>query len=144
MNKIILFSLLGVVFLSCNNQDPEQQKKFVEGYWEIEKVELPGDSVLNYKINENIDYFEIEDSTGFRKKLRPQFDGSYQTTDDAEEVTLRIEDDSLRLYYKTAFDQWKETLLEADEDEMSILNRDGIIYHYKKYTPLFSEEDEEQ
>lgn len=144
MNKIILFSLLAVVFLSCNNHDPEQQKKFVEGYWEIEKVELPGDSVLNYKINENIDYFEIEDSTGFRKKLRPQFDGSYQTTDDAEEVTLRIEDDSLRLYYKTAFDEWKETLLEADEDEMSILNREGIIYHYKKYTPLFSEEDEEQ
>lgn len=144
MNKIILFSLLAVVFLSCNNHDPEQQKKFVEGYWEIKKVELPGDSVLNYKINENIDYFEIEDSTGFRKKLRPQFDGSYQTTDDAEEVTLRIEDDSLRLYYKTAFDEWKETLLEADEDEMSILNREGIIYHYKKYTPLFSEEDEEQ
>lgn len=144
MNKIILFSLLAVVFLSCNNQNPEQQKKFIEGYWEIEKVEFPGDSVLNYKINENIDYFEIEDSTGFRKKLRPQFDGSYQTTEDAEEVNLKVEDDSLRLYYKTAFDEWKETLLNADEEKMSILNRDGIIYHYKKYTPLFSEEDEEQ
>lgn len=95
---------------------------------------------MEYKINENIDYFEIKDSIGFRKKMRPQFDGSYITSDNAEEIILKIEDDSLRLYYKTPFDEWKETLLEANEEKMSIQNREGIVYHYKKYTPLFADE----
>ncbi|WP_110688273.1 lipocalin family protein [Salegentibacter sediminis] len=144
MNKIILYSLIGIVLLSCNKQDPEAQVKYIEGYWEIDKAELPGDSVRKYSINENIDYFEITDSTGFRKKLQPQFDGSYKTSAKAEELRIKIEDDSLRLYYKTPFDQWKETLLEADEEKMSILNKDGIIYHYKKFTPLFAKEDEEE
>ncbi len=144
MNKIILYSLIGIVLLSCNNQDPKEQVKYIEGYWEIDKVELPGDSVREYSINETIDYFEITDSTGFRKKLQPQFDGSYKTSDDAEELKIKIENDSLRLYYKTPFDEWKETLLKADEEKMSILNKDGIIYHYKKFTPLFAEENEKE
>lgn len=140
MNKIVLYLSLGFVLLSCSKQAPEEQKKFISGYWEIEKVEFPGDSIMEYKINENIDYFEIKDSIGFRKKMRPQFDGSYITSDNAEEIILKIEDDSLRLYYKTPFDEWKETLLEANEERMSIKNREGIVYHYKKYTPLFADE----
>lgn len=144
MNKIILYFLLGIVLLSCSNQNPEEQIKYIEGYWEIDKVELPGKKVKEYTFNEYIDYFEITDSTGFRKKLQPQIDGSYKTSEDAEELKLQIEDDSLRLYYKTPFDEWKETLLQADEEKMSILNRDGIIYHYKKFTPLFAEEDEKE
>lgn len=144
MNKLILYSLIGIVLLSCDKQDPKAQVKYIDGYWEIDKVELPGDSVRQYSINENIDYFEITDSTGFRKKLQPQFDGSYKTSDDAEELRIKIENDSLRLYYKTPFDEWKETLLQADEEKMSILNKDGIIYHYKKFTPLFAEENEKE
>ncbi|MDR9457453.1 MAG: hypothetical protein RI572_08585 [Salegentibacter sp.] len=144
MNKLILYSLIGIVLLSCSKQDPKEQIKYIDGYWEIDKVELPGDSVMEYSINENIDYFEIKDSIGFRKKLQPQFDGSYKTNDDAEELRIKIENDSLRLYYKTPFDEWKETLLQADEEKMSILNKDGIIYHYKKFTPLFAEENEKE
>lgn len=142
MNKFFAVFFAAFVFLSCNTREPREQKKFIEGYWEIERVELPGDSVIDYNMNETIDYFEIVDSTGFRKKMRPQIDGSYKTTDDAEEITVRIEDDSLRIYYKTPFDEWKETLIRADDEEMSLLNREGIIYHYKKYTPLFSEDEE--
>ncbi|MGY5851005.1 lipocalin family protein [Salegentibacter sp. F14] len=144
MNKIILYSLIGIVLLSCGSPDPSEQIQYIEGYWEIDKVELPGDSVREYSINENIDYFQLKDSLGFRKKLQPQFDGSYKTSENAETLRIKIENDSLRLYYKTPFDQWKETLLHADKDKMSILNEDGIIYHYKKFTPLFAEENEEE
>jgi hypothetical protein len=101
------------------------------------------DSIRDYSYNPTIDYLEIkEDSTGFRKKLQPQIDGSYLSTEDSEEIKLKLEDDSLRIYYTTAFDSWKETVLKANEEELSILNRDGLIYHYKKYKALIDYEEE--
>lgn len=145
MNKIISYITLAVVFLGCQeNQNPEDQKKFLGGYWEIDKVEMPGDSIMEYQASETVDYLEFEGDSGFRKKMKPQFDGSFQTSDDAEEIQLKIEDDSLRLYYNTPYDEWKETVLETGEESLKILNKDGIIYHYKKYEPLFEDDEEER
>ncbi len=144
MNKIISYIFLAFVILSCGKQNPKDQKKFLEGYWEIDKVEMPGDSIVEYKASTTIDYLEIDGDSGFRKKMKPQISGNFKTTDDAEQVTLKIEDDSLRMYYKTPFDEWKETVLEIGEESLKILNRDGIIYHYKKYKPLFEDDEEER
>ena len=47
--------------------------------------------------------------------------------------TFEIEDDSLRLYYKTPFDTWKETVIKAKDSSLVILNRDGNTYFYKKF-----------
>lgn len=143
MNKKILFLLFGIVTLGCQN-NPKEQLKHLTGYWEIEKVEVSKDSVINYKINSVVDYMEFEDKKGFRKKMKPQFDGTYITNKDKEEISAKIENDSLRLYYKTPFDSWKETVIDADADEFSVINRDGKIYYYKKFTPLLAKENEEE
>ncbi|MGY5846963.1 lipocalin family protein [Salegentibacter sp. HM20] len=137
----VIFSL--VLLVSCQKQDASEQMKHLTGYWEIDRVEVGKDSIRDYSYNPTIDYLEIkEDSTGFRKKLQPQIDGSYLSTEDSEEIKLKLEDDSLRIYYTTAFDSWKETVLKANEEELSILNRDGLIYHYKKYKALIDYEEE--
>jgi len=143
VNKKILFLLFGIVTLGCQN-NPKEQLKHLTGYWEIEKVEVSKDSVINYKINSVVDYMEFEGKKGFRKKMKPQFDGTYITNKDKEEISAKIENDSLRLYYKTPFDSWKETVIDADADEFSVINRDGKIYYYKKFTPLLAKENEEE
>jgi len=144
VNKKILFFLCGIVLLGCQKNNPEEQLQHLTGYWEIDRVEVTEDSVVNYKVNATVDYMEFDGNEGFRKKVKPQFDGSFKTSEDKEEISAKIENDSLNLYYKTAFDEWKETVISAEEDKFSVLNRDGKIYHYTKFTSLLDEDEEEK
>jgi len=139
---ILLFSIFG--FLACSNNEPQEQLKNLSGYWQIEKVEIEKDSVIEYNLSQYIDYIEINDSIGFRKKLKPKIDGSFiKASNDSEKITAKIEENSLILYYFTPFDKWKEEVLEATEEELVILNRDDKKYYYKKYEPLISLNEEE-
>jgi hypothetical protein len=144
VNKKILFFLFGIVLLGCQQNNPEEQLGHLTGYWEIDSVEITEDSVINYKVNATVDYMEFDGNEGFRKKVKPQFDGSYKTSEDVEDISAKIENDSLRLYYKTPFDEWMETVISAEEDKFSVLNRDGKIYYYTKFTSLLNKEDEEE
>ncbi|HKJ47621.1 MAG TPA: lipocalin family protein [Christiangramia sp.] len=143
MKKLILiFSIIAIV--SCSNNDPQEQIKNLNGYWQIEKVEIEKDSVIEYQLSQLIDYIEITDSTGFRKKLKPKIDGGFiKASNDSEKITAKVEDNSLFLYYKTPFDEWKEEVLEATEDELVVLNRDDKKYYYQRYKPLLSQDEEE-
>ena len=145
--KGVFFFVVSIILLSCNKQDPKEQIQFLEGYWEIDKVEISPDSTITYRMSENIDYFELSDSSkssGQRTKLRPQMDGTFRTTNSAEKIDLKIEEDSLRIYYKTPYDNWKETVLEASEENLVIKNAQNKIYYYKKYSPINIETNEEE
>ena len=144
MKNLVLIFLLAITATSCKQQTPQEKLNNLNGYWEIEKVEFSRDSIKEFRMSENVDYFEIKNGTGFRKKVRPQYDGTYIVTEDAEKIEAKIENDSLNLYYSTPFDSWKETVLEAGEEKMSIRNNRGLIYHYKRFKSLLSELDEEE
>ena len=62
--------------------------------------------------------------------------GKFKTSNDNEQIKAAIEGDSLNLYYSTEFDQWKETVLNANEKQLVIKNTDNNIYTYKRYEPL--------
>ena len=143
MKKLILiFSL--IVMVGCTQNDPHKQLKHLNGYWQIEKVQVENDSVIEYQLSQLIDYIEITDSTGFRRKLKPKIDGGFiKASNDSEKISAKVEDNSLFLYYETPFDTWKEEVLEATEEELVILNRDDNTYYYQRYKPLISQDEEE-
>ena len=143
MKRNILSLFIIFLFAACSQQDPGEKLKFVDGYWEIKKVELSKDSVKEYGFNQSIDFIELENGKGFRKKVRPQLDGSYQITDDAEKVEAKIEEGELNLYYSTPFDSWEEEVLEAGEEDLKIKTESGMIYHYKRYKPLINYNEKE-
>lgn len=143
MIKVFKILFLVIIASSCSGNDPKEQLKHLDGYWEIKTVEFSKDSVREYKFNEMIDFFELENGVGFRKKVRPQIDGSYKITQDAEAVDARIENGNLHLYYTTPFDSWKEKVLRAGEENLSLQTEEGIIYHYKRFTPLNIYDEEE-
>ena len=122
--------------LSCS-EDPNTYIEHLEGYWEIEEVTLADGSKKQYEFNETIDYISINDSLiGFRKKLKPGINDTYFTSDDAEALVLKIENDSLNAYYSTAYAKWKETILEATPSRLKVSNQRNDVYVYKRYTPL--------
>jgi len=134
--KQLLFCLCIIINLGCQKNN-EIFIKHLNGYWEIEKVILPSGEEHVYNYNEFIDYFNVNDSLkGFRKKLKPTLNGTFEASNDAEKFVLQIEQDSLNIYYQTNFANWKETILFANEKELKIINAERKIYIYKSFKPI--------
>ena len=136
MRKFFLFITICTVIISCKRENPKNYIRYLNGYWEIEKVILSFGAIREYSYNQNIDFFEVKDSIGIRKKVQPKLDGSFITTKDNEFFVLKIENDSLRLYYNTTLDSWKETVISAKENQIVIKNEAGNIYFYKSYQKI--------
>jgi len=135
-SKPILLLLMATLLISCG-KDPKTMIPLMNGYWEIDEVTLPNGTVKDYNFNDTIDYIEVTDSLhGFRKKLRPNFKGTYETSESNEHLQIKIENDSLNIYYATPFDHWKETVLKATETQLLIVNDRKVRYLYKRYEPL--------
>lgn len=133
MNLKILIFLFALVALSCEKPNPELQKDNLAGYWEIKTVTLKNGASKDYSVNMVIDYIEVKGDSGFRTKVSPKIDGSFTTNGTAESFKLKVENDSLRMYYKTTFDTWKETVISAKDSTLVIKNEDDKIYTYRKF-----------
>lgn len=135
--KPLLFLILAISVLSCSKQ-PETFIPHLEGYWEIDEVTLSDGHKKAYNFNDTIDFIEVTDSlTGTRRKLKPNFQGTFETSKSKETFRINIENDSLNIYYKTPYANWKETVLNANEHQLIILNNTNKdVYIYKRYEAL--------
>lgn len=133
----LFFSILVVfIVISCSSS-PENKIPFVEGYWEIAEVKKDNRLIKEYNVNLSVDYFEVnDDSTGFRKKVSPKLDGTFAVTQDEAPFTLKIENDSLNIYYRHNDVITKETIVKATSKELIIVNSQGFRYIYKPYKPI--------
>lgn len=135
MKKSILV-IFTIIFTACNPKVTEEQLSFLNGYWEIEKVTLPDGQKKEYKVNETIDFIEVKDLKGFRKKVNPTFEGTYITSDDAELFTIVQRDDEFLMQYKTDISEWTETIKTVTKDNFSVTGEDNFTYFYKRYIPI--------
>ena len=133
MTYKLFLALLLLLIISCSKPDPEIQKQNLSGYWEIKTVEMPSGNEKNFNMNTIVDHIEVKGDSGVRTKVSPKLDGSFTTNGDSEKFTLKIEDDSLRMYYKTPFDQWKETVIKAKDSVLTVKNSDNKTYTYTKF-----------
>lgn len=133
MMRIFLSCIIIITAFSCGKQDPIAQKAKLGGYWEIKSVEMPNGSKKKFSFNPVVDFIEVSEDSGSRTKVAPRLDGSFINNGLTEKFVLKIEEDSLRFYYKTPFDSWKETVIAATDSLLKIENREGKIYSYKKF-----------
>ena len=130
-------SFLGLIFIvSCGPRVQKEDLTQLNGYWEIEEVEFASGQKKEYTISTTIDYIKMNGMGGFRKKVQPQFSGSYQTSDDAEAFKIFEKEDVFHLIYGQGTQQWEEVLVSLDENSFSVQNQDNKIYRYKRYEPL--------
>jgi len=139
MKKVIIIFSLSFLFNSCT-KNPERYIEHLEGYWEIERVTLANGRKKEYSINETIDFIELNDSLkGFRKKMKPRFDGKFETSTDVELLELKIENSTLYINYATHYATWTETVLMANSTQLQIMNQNNDVYLYKRFTPIHLE-----
>ncbi|WP_418509422.1 hypothetical protein [Corallibacter sp.] len=136
MKQLIIIAICITFTTSCSKH-VENYIPNISGYWEIEKVTLPDGTVKEYAYNNTIDYLEITDSiNGIRKKLKPTLNNTFETSNIIENFEIKIENDSLNLYYKTPFDTWKETILLATESQLKVVNKNKAVFVYKRFEPI--------
>jgi len=130
------------MLLGCTENVTEKNLPKLNGYWEIAKVVFPDGNTKDYSVNPLVDYVQLEGYQGFRKKVKPKFDGTYDTSNDAE--PFRIVETKGRFYmvYENTLDKWSEELLNLDDHSFSVVNEDGIRYDYRKFEPISVQKDE--
>ncbi len=136
MKSQYYYLLIALVCSSCVDKDPRDQIQYIDGYWEIKQVEMPDGSMREFTINTSVDYIEVKGDSGVRKKLMPQFDGSYKEFPTVEKFTFVARNDSLLMYYKTPFANWMETVIEATDSILIVENKDRKAYVYKRFKNL--------
>ena len=118
--------------------------QYIDGYWQIEKVEVEKDSLVEFGLSQYVDFIEIKDSLGFRKKLQPKLDGGFLKTNSEEKIKVDIRGEQLFFQYSTPFNTWEEEILETSPDVLVTKNKEGKIYYYKRFEPLLNLGDEKK
>ena len=136
MKKTCSILLIAFLFVACQQKIKPEDVSKINGYWEVEKVVFDSINDKDYSMNEVYDYFEIKNNKGIRKKVRPQLDGTFLVNDAFENVTVRFADDKFFLDYATPFMKWSEEVIALSSEELVLLNKDKIEYHYKKATAI--------
>ena len=138
MKQLITLSFF-VLLMRCKS-DVSTFIPFVEGYWEIVSVTKDQKKVKDYKMSGSVDYLKVNsDLSGYRKKVTPRFDGTFEMSQDRSEFMLYIEDSNLWIIYANNEVIYREQIRRANNSSLILSNADGFVYTYKPYEPLILE-----
>lgn len=144
MKKVIILLFFIVAIVSCKQKIVTADIAKINGYWEIERVDLPDADHKEYRMNETYDYFEIKNNIGFRKKVMPQLNGTFLVNDAFENLQVLFENDKVILEFKTDFSTMKEELIEISDEKMILKNKQNVEYQYKKAAAIDFTKDYEK
>lgn len=136
MKKTVLFLLAVMLFISCKQSITNTDIVKINGYWEINSVNLPDGNKKDYKVNETVDYFNVKDNKGFRQKVMPQLDGTYLTNNIKENISISLEDGEYYVNYVTNYGKWREKIVEIKDSSLVLKNEANLEYHYKRQIPF--------
>ena len=131
-----LFVLIYLCAVSCKS-NPTHQIDSIEGYWEIESVYKDDKLIKRFKISPGIDYFKIiNESKGFRKKLKPNFNGTFETSKDVLDFEIEIQNNTLFLNYNDNATKFSEEVLLVSTEKLVLKNNRCYVYNYRTYKPI--------
>ena len=133
MKKInfVIIILYGLFFYSCKES---KNLQYLNGYWEISSVSIEGNEVKNYPFSGTIDYFILDENNGYRKKVKPKIDGSFDITMHEIEFKIEMKKNDIYLVYGKG-KNFVESVVKLDSTKMVLKNMDGFIYEYQRFYP---------
>lgn len=133
--RFVIFFFSFTVFTACDKADNIQNLEKLNGYWEIEKVEKDGDLIKSYTLNETIDYFYVKDSVGFRKKVKPQLEGTFLTNEVEQTFKIYTKENTTSIHYDTRWNRNNEIIWQL-QDSILILKDQKTKFYFKRHLPI--------
>ena len=134
MKQLLLFCTL--LISSCGSIVDQEQLYLLNGYWEIKEVTFKDGTKKEYSVNTTVDFISLDSLKGYKKKMSPKFNGTFETSNDTEPIQIRISNDTIFIKYTTEFNTWEEALLSLSEKSFSVKNDQDITYSYERYEPI--------
>ena len=127
---LILLIFLNFTYCKINTID---DIKAIEGMWEIYSVSSKGEVFYPQGESPVVDYYTFDsDSTGTKKKLKPNFNKTFSSSFDEINFEIRKNNGLIYLNYITETDNWNEIIKKLTKKELVISN-DKFEYHYKRF-----------
>ncbi|WP_422860375.1 hypothetical protein ACOKFD_05815 [Flagellimonas sp. S174] len=135
--KQLMFLISAILLFSCADQKVNKEDlHYLNGYWEIQKVEFPNGQTKEYKANTMVDYIQLENEKGMRKKVQPRLDGTFIITEDEEPFELISLKEEFAFHYKNSLSERQEKLMALDSLSFITQNEEGIRYFYIRFQPI--------
>lgn len=138
-NIKIILGLFYLSILSCKSDVKPENLDQLNGFWEIEKVQMADGSIKEFKINESLDFIKYDNMNGSRNKVIPQLDGGLLSNNLSENFTVVNKENIFWFNYKTEHASWEEELIKLTKEELVVKNSNDLTYFYKKRLDLNKE-----
>ena len=127
---LILLIFLNFTYCKINTID---DIKAIEGMWEIYSVSSKGEVFYPQGESPVVDYYTFDsDSTGTKKKLKPNFNKTFSSSFDEINFEIKKNNGLIYLNYITETNNWKELIKKLTKKELVISNN-KFEYHYKRF-----------
>tara|TARA_B100000524_G_scaffold344631_1_gene242134 strand:+ start:1373 stop:1795 length:423 start_codon:yes stop_codon:yes gene_type:complete len=130
--NLIILLFLSLVFSSCN--ETGTNLNYLSGYWKINSVSMDGKELKNFPFSNTIDYFILNENSGFRKKVKPRIDGNFDITLHQIQFEIDKNEDKIYLVYGKG-KNFIESIMKVDSTNLHIKSSDGLLYEYKRFYP---------
>lgn len=131
----ILYPLIFVLLISCTPKVTTKQIDLLNGYWTISEAKAPNGEIRPYTGTVEVDFFELNDAQGFRKKLKPLFDSKFNSTNDKVSFKVSFDNKGCIITYSRQQHNWQEEVITLNEDELQLKDARGVVFHYKRFQP---------
>ena len=133
MHKSIIITIpVCLQFIFCNINGIGDIR-IIEGMWEIYSVSSKGEVFYPKGKSPLIDYYVFDsDSTGTKKKLKPNLNKTFSSSLDEIDFKIRKIDGEIYLNYFSNSNNWKEKIKKLTKNELVITNT-KYEYHYKRF-----------
>ncbi|MDC3133019.1 lipocalin family protein [Flavobacteriaceae bacterium] len=133
-NKVLINLFLCIALLSCN-KNIRNNLDYLSGYWQVKEVKEKGETFSLSNRSFLYDYYGFDQKKGFRKKLRPLLDGTFETSADLTTFEFDFTDKKVKLKFVTPWNEWIEEIIFLSQNTL-VLQHQGRTYHYKRVSNI--------
>ena len=134
-NSAVLINLFLYIALVACDKNIRNNLDYLNGYWQVEEVKEKGETFSLSNRSLLYDYYSFDQKKGFRKKLRPLFDGTFETSADLTNFEFDFTDKKVKLKFITPWNEWIEEIILVNQNTL-VLQHQGRTYHYKRVTNI--------
>ena len=124
-----------ILFTGCNNKIKSSELDLLNGYWSIEYITYKNETFYPKGVTKLLDFYEVNDREGIRKKTQPQLNNKFLVTKDLNNFNIKFINKNYYLSFQTVWDQWEEKIIKLNQNKL-VLEHQEKRYHYKRFDKI--------
>ena len=121
-----------ILCFSCKNKITLGELDLLNGYWSIDYITHKNETFYPKGTTKLLDFYEVNDRDGIRKKTQPQMNNKFLVTKDLNNFKIKFINKNYYLSFQTVWDQWEEKVIKLNQNKL-VLEHQEKIYHYKRF-----------